>query len=303
MPVRFTSLRFKRQTEDPFADGIPEPKPVPTPEELAAKRRRAIRGRLWFYGTTFGILYLALWYQPYEVDWIPRKIPNPNPLIDPDSKHLFEKGTRVLIVTAHPDDSEFFIGGLLSKLSKTKAELHQVICTDGDKGYYYFFTDAAKNRVVRKREALDAARAWHAKTIEFLGYPDRFLHPNPDVVYQIQAVIERYRPEYILTFDGELPSRVSHQDHRRAGDAARIAAQKAHVPCWLMLFQTCAPNYVVDISDLWEDQKKLLQIHKSQFFGSHLAGVENMIEASAEKDGARIGVELGEGLRCEKISP
>jgi LmbE family N-acetylglucosaminyl deacetylase len=248
-------------------------------------------------------MYLAFWYQPYEVDFIPRKIPNPNPIIDPDSKHLFAKGTRVLIVTAHPDDSEFFIGGLLSKLSKTGAELHQVICTDGDKGYYFFFTDAEMNRVVRKQEATAAATAWHAKTLEFLGYPDRFLHPNDDVVYQIRAVIERYRPEYILTFDGDLPARFSHQDHRRAGDAARMAAHKANVPCWLMMFQTCAPNYVFDISDLWEDQKQLLQIHKSQFFGTKLDGVENMIESMAEKDGARIGVNLGEGLRCEKISP
>src|ERR1700733_3899211 len=89
---------------------IPEPRPLPMPEEKARKRKRRIRFRLWFYGTFFGLIYLALWYQPYEIDIIPRKAPKPDPLIDPDSKTLFAKGTKVLVVTAHPDDSEFFIG-------------------------------------------------------------------------------------------------------------------------------------------------------------------------------------------------
>ena len=277
---------------------IPEPIPGPTPEEKARRKKRRIKFRLWFYGSFFSILYLAYWYQPYEFDFIARKIPNPNPMVDPDSKVLFAKGTKVLVVTAHPDDSEFFIGGLLTKLAKSGAELHQVICTDGDKGYYFFFTDVAKNRVERKQEATNAANAWHAQSLEFLEYPDRFLHPNEDVISKVSAEIERVKPDYILTFDGAYPQRISHQDHRRAGDITRIAAERTHIAKWLMMFQTIAPNYVVDITDLWEDQKNLLAIHKSQFYGKHLEGVENMIADRAEKDGAMIGVDMGEGLRC-----
>jgi LmbE family N-acetylglucosaminyl deacetylase len=289
------------EDDEPIEIVIPEPRKLPSAEEKAAARRRRMKIRLWFYGTVIALLYFVLWIQPYEIDLVARKPTGPNPMVDPDSKGLFAKGAKVLVVTAHPDDSEFFIGGLLAKLAKTGAELHQVICTDGDKGYYLFFTDAAKNRVVRRQEAQNAANAWHAQSLELLGYPDRFLHPNSDVVSRIQAEIERIRPAYILTFDGEYPPRASHQDHRRAGDATRMAAEKAKSTAWLMMFQTGAPNYVVDISDLWEDQKKLLQIHKSQFFGKHLDGVENMIEYSAEKDGGLIGVELGEGLRCVKL--
>lgn len=289
------------EDDEPIEIVIPEPKKLPSEEEKALARRRRMKFRLWFYGTVLALLCFVLWIQPYEIDLVARKPSGPNPMVDPDSKDLFVKGAKVLVVTAHPDDSEFFIGGLLTKLAKTGAELHQVICTDGDKGYYLFFTDAAKNRVVRRQEALSASKAWHAQSLLMLGFPDRFLHPNPDVVARIQAEIERIKPQYILTFDGQYPPRASHQDHRRAGDATRMAAVKAHSAAWLMMFQTGAPNYVVDISDLWEDQKKLLQIHKSQFFGKHLDGVENMIEYSAEKDGSLIGVELGEGLRCVKL--
>jgi LmbE family N-acetylglucosaminyl deacetylase len=134
-----------------------------------------------------------------------------------------------------------------------------------------------------------------------LGYPDRFLHPNEDVIAKISEEIERVKPDYILAFDGQYPPRASHQDHRRSGDATKIAAERTHVAKWLLMFQTIAPNYVVDITDLWEDQKRLLTIHQSQFYGGHLEGVENMIAYSAEKDGALIGVDMGEGLRCIKL--
>jgi LmbE family N-acetylglucosaminyl deacetylase len=287
--------------EEPIEIVIPEPIPAPTAEEKARKRKKRIKFRLWFYGTFFTLIYGFMWIQPYEIDIIPRKLPVPNPMIDPDSRKLFAKGTKVLVVTAHPDDSEFFIGGLLTKLDRSGAELHQVICTDGDKGYYLFFTNAARNRVVRRQEAATAARAWHAKSLLLLGYPDRFLHANADVIAKISAEINRIKPDYILTFDGQYPPRASHQDHRRAGDATRIAAETTHTAKWLMMFQTNAPNYIVDITDLWEDQKRLLAIHQSQFYGGHLQAVEGMISYDSEKYGALAGYDMGEGLRCEKL--
>jgi LmbE family N-acetylglucosaminyl deacetylase len=291
----------KEDSDEPTEIVIPEPRRMPTQEEIALRRKKLIRFRIWFYSLFFGLIYGFIWIQPYEFDFYPRAPYGANPIIDPDSKKLFAKGTKVLIVTAHPDDSEFFAGATLAKLDRSGAELHQVICTDGDKGYYLFFTNAAENRVVRRQEATNAAAAWHAKSLEFLGYPDRFLHANEDVIARISDSIERIKPDYILTFDGNLPVRASHQDHRRCGDATLIAAERTHIAKWIMMFQTIAPNFVVDITDLWEDEKRLLQIHKSQFSGEHLNGVENMISSSAEKDGALIGVDLGEGFRCVKL--
>lgn len=278
----------------------PEPRRAPTPQELTVRKRKLRRFRIWFYGIFFGLIYGFYWIQPYEIDIIPRHPPTPNPLVDPDSKRLFAKGTKVLVVTAHPDDSEFFAGAMLTKLCRSGAELHQIICTDGDKGYYLFLTNAAQNRVVRRQEAKNAAAAWHAQSLTFLGYPDRFLHANEDVVDKIAEEIQRIRPDYILTFDGKYPPRASHQDHRRAGDATMLAATRTHIAKWVLMFQTMAPNYVVDITSLWEDQKELLKIHKSQFYGSHLEGVENMVAYTAEKDGSLIGVDMGEGFRCVK---
>ena len=68
-----------------------------------------------------------------------------------------------------------------------------------------------------------------------------------------------------------------------------------------MRYSTIAANYVVDIGDQWEAQKKLLAIHKSQFHDERLERVTNMVESNADEDGRRIGVNFGEGFRCTWI--
>src|SRR5689334_23147285 len=111
----------------------------PTSPDPAARkrRRRKAKRRLIVYGSLVALVWGFWVWQPYEYDFIPRRLPNPNPPVDPDSKHLFSPGAKVLVVTAHPDDSAFYIGGFLTQLGKSGAEIHQIICTDGDKAYYW----------------------------------------------------------------------------------------------------------------------------------------------------------------------
>lgn len=272
-------------------------------EQIKQKRKQRNRKRrIYFYcGLALAAWGFYLW-QPWEFDLIPRAIPRPNPPIDPDSKRLFSPGTRVSIVTAHPDDSEFYMGGLLTKLHKTGAIVSQVICTDGDKGYYPF-EDYLANRKVRRSEALEAARTWGGVDLVFLGFPDGRLRNDERLRTRVLAELTRQRPEYILAFDGDYPPRFSHQDHRRSGDAVEAVARFVPTARWLLKFSTIAPNDVVDITDEWEDQKKLVAIHNSQFYGERLEHVLNMIGSHAEEDGDRIGVALGEGLRCVRLRP
>jgi len=89
------------EEDQPVKIEIPEPLPSPTPEQRALKRKRAIKQRLWIYGILFTVIYGGVWYQPYEVDWIPRRIPNPNPPVNPDTSRLFAKGTKVLVDCSH----------------------------------------------------------------------------------------------------------------------------------------------------------------------------------------------------------
>lgn len=274
--------------------------PVSEKARAALKARRRTR-RIWVYGGLLAGLYAAYIWQPYEYDFIPRRPPVPNPLVDPDKAHLLAKGTKILVVTAHPDDSEFYIGGTLTQLGKT-AEIHQIVCTDGDKSYYGPFSDPMKNRMERRVEAEDALKTWGGKEIIFLAHPDGRLRANDELVRQIADAIRKVRPDYVVAFDGDYPPRMSHQDHRRSGDAALLAAKLTGIPKWCLLYSTIAANFFVDISDDWDKKQELLAIHRSQFSGSHLEKVTNMVGSLAEEDGNLAGVGFAEGFRCVRIS-
>lgn len=253
------------------------------------------------YGGILAAVYLFWIWQPYEYQFFPRPIPNPNPPVDPDSKHLFSPAAKVLVVTAHPDDSAFFIGGFLTQLGKSGAEVHQVICTDGDKAYYGIFAEPATTRTIRRSEALQELHRWGGKDILFLGRPDGRLRADDGLVRRIRERIDELKPDYVVCFDGDYPKRWSHQDHLRSGDAAEKAAKGAPSVKWLMKFSTVAPNWTCDIDNDWEAQKELLQVHRSQFHGEHLAMVTNMVEDLAIQDAERINATYGEGFRCLRL--
>jgi N,N'-diacetylchitobiose non-reducing end deacetylase len=266
----------------------------------AVKRRKRRRRRIVVYGTLIGLTWGAWVWQPWEFDIFPRQAPHPNPRIDPDTATLFSKGAKVMIVTAHPDDSEFYVAGTLCKLRDAGAEIWQVIITDGDKAYYPF-EDAAQNRRVRHAEATQAAKTWGAKNLAILGYPDGRLGVSDRLVKRLSAEMQKFKPEYVLAFDYDFPPRFSHRDHRRAGQATALAVEKVSSVKWLMRFSTLYPNYVTDISDYWPQKEELLKVHKSQFYGDRLVGVTNMVESRAFDDGALIDAAYGEGFRVIKL--
>lgn len=266
-----------------------------TPEMRKRRRRR----RFLFYGG-LAIAVYAFWvWVPWEIDLFRRPLPNPNPPVPPEPTRLFGKGTRVMLVTAHPDDSEFYIGGLLTQLGRNGVEITQVICTHGDKAYYPF-EDWKTNRRVREAEQRAASGSWHVSKLVFLDNPDGRLQDDSDVVHDLVDQMEVSKPEYVLCFDSDYPPRISHRDHRRAGSAAEKAFWSYGKATWLMRFSTTAPNYAVDITDDWEAKRALLRIHRSQFHGDRLARVEAMVGSSAEAAGDRIGVGLAEDFRCTR---
>jgi LmbE family N-acetylglucosaminyl deacetylase len=275
-------------------------RPPLTPEQLAARRKKHFKRRVIVYGTLIALVWGFWIWQPWEFDLVERKPEKPLPRVDPDAKKLFAKRTRILLITAHPDDSEFYIGGTLHLLSKT-ADIHQVIVTDGDKSYYGFLTNAEENRQVRQVEATAAKDAWKGKSISFLGYPDGRLRVTDDLVDELVEQIRTLKPDYVMAFDSDYPPRASHRDHRRTGEASALAVKKAGIPLWLMMFSTNAANYYVDVTDVWDQKEKLLAIHESQFNGERLQGVSNMVAGRAEIDGEAAGVSLAEGFRCVRI--
>ena len=279
--------------------------PKPDSSALSGARKGGHGKRLLKWGGgTLAVLSGLLWglyeYQPMRYDFVERTLPADNAWADPDSAHLFSPGANIVIVTAHPDDAEFYLGGLLTKLGASGAKLTLIVCTDGDKGYY-LWEDAARNRRVRQQEQRDAAKMWNAQEVIFFSYPDGRLFANPDVVDRIATILKRVQPDYILAFDYDYSKRLNHRDHRNAGDAAEKAVHQAGTGRWLLRFNTLAPNFAVDVTSEWPRKRELLAVHASQFNGKRLAQVENIVTRSAENDGRLLRVRYAEGLRCTRL--
>ena len=267
--------------------------------ERAAKRKRGLRRRLIVYGSIVAILWGIYVWQPIEIDFIPRGLP-PQTWIDPDSAKLFAPGTRIMVITAHPDDAEFYIAGTLLRLSRGGAEMFHLLHTDGDKAYY-FWADNSTLRATRQKEQREASGRWKAKEIRFLGFPDGRLRKNDETVGKTVEAIREWNPDYILCFDGDYPPRSSHQDHRRSGDITVEACKEAKFTGWLMRYSTQAPNFVVDVSKVWEARLDMLAIHASQFSGQKLKFIQDGRTESSMQEGELRNYNYGEAFRCSKF--
>lgn len=259
--------------------------------------RKAVRNRILFYGgfvTATGGFYL---YQPVRIDLFPRAIPALNPTVEPDLRHLFSAGARVAVLTAHPDDSEFYAGALLAKLQKTRAKVTLVVLTDGAKGFYPWIDAAAYGRI-RRAEQTAAARAWGAERVEFLHFRDGRLRNDEASVERAAAGLRG--AEWVVSFDGDFPPKVAHGDHRVAGDIAERAARDAGAR-WLVRFATHAPNGTFDLTGFDLAHRSLLDIHKSQFSGEKEAQVWGTVFEGGLTDGVRIEKEYGLSFRATKL--
>lgn len=262
-------------------------------------RKKRLKRRLIVYGCLVVAFVGAYKFQPIEIDFIPRKVPKLPP-VDPDSKKLFSKGTRIMVIAAHPDDTEFYISGTLLLLHQAGAELTQLLHTDGDKAYY-FWADNSALRETRRREQRTASAAWGATQIKFLGFPDGRLRSNKETIAQTAQTIRDWNPEYIFAFDSDYPPRASHQDHRRSGDIMLPACRAAGFTGWVMRYSTMAPNFVVDVDKVWMKRVELLGIHASQFSGEKLKRIQAFIADGAVNTGASRGYSFAEGFRAERF--
>jgi LmbE family N-acetylglucosaminyl deacetylase len=271
-----------------------ESKPTKPPRSRG-RRILASLGRILFL--LVAILGWLYWWNPQKLHYPRKKPPVPNPRIDPDSKRLFANGTRVTVVSAHPDDTEFYISGTLLKLAKAGAKITIIVVTDGDKSYYPpFTTDVAENRRVRRLEQERAGQAYGAKVV-MLGGPDGRYNPDETKLRQkLRDAIQESKPDYLFAFESDYLPTVQHRDHENTGRAATELAKDIGAD-WLLLYATMANNYYVDTTGTWDQRSELLAIHASQFYGEKLKRIRGFVMDKAFTDGEEIGTETAEGFR------
>ena len=194
---------------------------------------------------------------------------------------MTEKIERVMVVTAHPDDSEFGAGGTIAKLVKEGCEVTYVIVTNGNKGSGDRTMTSERLALIREAEQRNAARTLGVARVEFLGYPDCEVEDTRELRCDVTRQIRRWRPDLVIAMNPHRSYNLggSHRDHLAFPEL--MPDYEPHKVLEIHLMQWENPHLVVDISDVMDLKLKALACHASQF--ADFPAVEKRVrERSAE---------------------
>jgi LmbE family N-acetylglucosaminyl deacetylase len=205
---------------------------------------------------------------------------------------------EILIILAHPDDPEFFLGGTIARWIKAGHHVRYVLLTKGDKGTKNPNLTAEDVARIRVEEQAAAARSLGVTSIDFLDYADGYLIPDLEMRKNVVRFIRRYRPHILVTCDPAniFPSQqyINHPDHRNAGQVVIDAVFPAAGNRFFfpeLLAEGCEPHEVeevwmsltgepdirLDVTEHWGDKMAALKMHASQI-GDPRAFEKRMLE-------------------------
>jgi LmbE family N-acetylglucosaminyl deacetylase len=130
--------------------------------------------------------------------------------------------TRILSITAHPDDVDFGAAGTIATWTDAGIEVVYCVVTDGDAGGYDESVPRAEMVALRRAEQTAAAKHVGVHDIRFLGYPDGRVEPVLALRKDLARVIRQVRPDRVVCPSPERNyARIgaSHPDHRAVGAA------------------------------------------------------------------------------------
>jgi LmbE family N-acetylglucosaminyl deacetylase len=225
---------------------------------------------------------------------------------------------RVLAIYAHPDDPDVSCGGTLARFARQGAEVHVVLCTNGDKGTTDPTVEPGQLAERRAAECDEAAKLLGLTDQHVLGYRDGELVDDEAFRAELVGWIRRLRPNMVLcpdptaVFFGE--DYFNHRDHRIVGFAVLDAlSPAAALPLYFpeagpvhqvetaLLSGTLEPTVWVDVSDTIEDKAAAVVCHRSQFADDG-EWAATAVRSRAAEDGRHAGVAFAEGFRRLRLS-
>jgi LmbE family N-acetylglucosaminyl deacetylase len=208
----------------------------------------------------------------------------------------------IMVVSPHPDDSEFGASGSVARWVKEGKAIVYIICTGGEKGSSDLSVKPEELAKTRRLEQQAAADLLGVKEVIFLGYEDQTLEDTPEFRKEIVRWIRTFQPDTVVTAD---PYRryVWHRDHRITGQVVLDAAfpyardhlsypdlfaegLMPHKVKEILLWASEEPDYYSDISATFETKLEALRCHVSQVSGHNFENIEQWLRQRA-KDAAR----------------
>lgn len=230
----------------------------------------------------------------------------------------------VLAFGVHPDDVELSCAGALLVEKKSGKKTGIIDLTRGELG-------TRGSAATRQTEAANAAKILGVEVRENLEMADGFLQNDEIHQKKIITAIRTYKPEVILCNAPE----DRHPDHGRSSklvaDAAFLAGlmkietkhngevQEAWRPKYVFRYiqdRMLQPDFVIDITDVFEQKIEAIKAYKTQFHAQHAADNSDINEPETYIStpdfldsviyrhkwfGKLIGVKFAEGFISEKM--
>jgi len=175
-----------------------------------------------------------------------------------------------LVISPHPDDDIFGVGGTLSKAKQNEVTV-AYLC-DGSGGVEEGRNEAGEvqrrdPKLIQERrlEAQAAGEILGYKEQVFFGYPDGKLASGSAAVQAMVDLIRRVKPDIIF-----VPSFLdNHPDHRVANEILINALSSSEVDfggeIWAYeIWTPIWPNRIVKINEVIEEKKRAIAAQKSQ---------------------------------------
>lgn len=147
---------------------------------------------------------------------------------------IFKVKNKVLVVMAHPDDTELYAGGTVARLIESGKEVRVVKMTLGNKGNRQQKISEKELGEIRLKEDKVAMNVFGIKDNNnvYLNYPDGGVEYNLESIGRVAHQIRLFKPELIITHNPEHKiirfskdvNWVNHRDHINTGNIAIDAA-------------------------------------------------------------------------------
>lgn len=191
---------------------------------------------------------------------------------------------RSLVVVAHPDDIEFWLGGTVARWTAAGADVTYCILTDGDAGGFDESIPRSEIPGIRRAEQQTAAKIIGVSDVRFLGLGEEEVRFSPGIRSELVRIIRQVRPQRVVTWSPEwnwARFRSCHPNHRATGEITLAAIYPdadnrfAHMDLlreglepWrvreIWLFNSPDPGHYVDITEFLDKKVAAVRAHASQ---------------------------------------
>ncbi|MCH8800050.1 MAG: PIG-L family deacetylase [Chloroflexi bacterium] len=226
-----------------------------------------------------------------------------------------ETPRKVLVITPHPDDADFWCAGTVAKWIAAGATVRYVLCTDGGKGTTNPNISSADLGKMREREQADAVESLGVQELVLLHHPDGSLEDNDEFRKELVRQIRQVQPDVVLCPEPYRKNLAWHRDHRITGQVAldavfpcardhlhfvelwRDEGLEPHKTATILFWGTEQADTTIDISESMDAKLKAVAAHKSQMDGRTGKEIEDFIKERAQLDVGGSGVAFVEAFR------